>query len=261
MVLGGWKEGLPMVQRRRVGVTQRFRKSIAVFHVVGIVLIAAGVGCNNSRYGITYKERLPSIKRVAILPAVVVGSMHTGGVEERRPDIEPDVSKRMLEAVREILLERGCEIVARGTRSSSDVEPDDDLAVRFARLNAIRDAIVTHHYKFGKSVLLDYPTGDAARVIAGNNGADVLLYVALHGVVPTAGRGALAGTAFVVGILTGIHVHVTTNQAYLVLMLIDCETGDVLWFDHKAAETDVRGKHRLRRFIRKGCAYLLKPRK
>lgn len=239
----------------------RSRKSMVVWHVVWIILFALDLGCNHSRYGITYEERLPSIKRVAILPAVVVTSMHTGGVGERRPDIEPDVSSRMLEAVREILSERGYEIVARGSRPSSDVKPGDNSAVRFALLNAVRDAIVTHHYQFGKAVFFDYPTGDNARVIAGNEDADALLYVALHGVVPTAGREALAGTAFVVGILTGIHYHVSTNQASLVLMLIDCETGDVLWFDQKAAETDVRGKRRLRRFIKKGCAYLLKPRK
>ena len=239
----------------------RSRKSMVVWHVVGIILLTFDLGCNHSRYGITYEERLPSIKRVAILPAVVVTSMHTGGVGERRPDIEPDVNRRTLEAVRGVLSERGFEIVVRGTTPSSDVKPDDNSSVHFALLNAIRDAIVTHHYQFGKAVFFDYPTGDAARVIAGHEDADVLLYVSLHGVVPTAGRGALAGTAFVVGILTGINVHVSTNKAYLMLMLIDCETGDVLWFDHQAAETDVRGKRRLRRFIRKGCAYLLKSRK
>lgn len=230
--------------------------------LASFVLCAMASGCNNSRYGVTYDKHLPGIRRVAIYPANInVVSLHTGGVEESRPDLEPDVRVRTIAAIRGILRERGFESVAI---QSEELEQEGHSAEAKARalVQAISDAIVTHHYEYGNARTFDYLTGDSAATLAGGEAVDAVLCVYLKGAVPTPGRSILAGTAAVVGFVVAlVPIPVKTNEAFIMLVLIDCRTGEVLWFNQELARTDVRGERRLRRFIKRACSYLLKPRK
>jgi hypothetical protein len=229
--------------------------------LVAIILGVAAIGCNNSRYGVTYDQRFPQIKRVAILPTgIEVLSRHTGGVLEKRPDLEPNVQAKTVAALEEVLRERGMRVEVLPP-SLGEGETDDVIAGQLALLNAVREAIITHHYEHGKSRFFEYPTGDAVAVLPGVGDADAVLCIYLTGVVPTAGREFLKGTAIAIGVLTGIHIYVSTNEAALVLMLVDANTGNVLWFNWDQATIDVRGERRLRSFVRRACSYLLKPRK
>lgn len=229
--------------------------------VASILLVVVVTGCNNSRYGVMYDERLPGIERVAIVPAAIeVLSRHTGGVLEKRPDLEPDVQARALAAVREVLGKRGVDVDVLPP-PLGEGQADETVAGQLVLLNAVREAIITHHYEHGKNRLFEYPTGSAVTVLRAAEDADAVLCIYLTGVVPTAGREFLRGTAIVIGVLTGIQRHVSTNEALLVLMLVDAKTGDVLWFNWHQATTDVRGERRLRSFAKRACSYLLKPRK
>lgn len=226
--------------------------------VAPFILILFAPGCNNSRYGMTYEQRFPELRRIAVLPAAVeMYSLHSGGVLERRPDMEPELAQKTFANIEKILRERGYETV---TLPPPQPESGEEQAERFALLAAVRDAILAHHYEHGEARVFDYETGDAPKVICDTD-AHAVLCVYMKGVVPTAGREFLKGTAVVVGVLTGIRFHVSTNQAAIILMLVDAANGDVLWFDVHQAETYVGGERRLRAFVEKACSYLLKPRK
>jgi len=217
------------------------------------------VGCNHSRYGNTYDQRYPHVETVAVLPASFeMYSRHTGNVLERRTDLEPDLRRKTLSNIREIIRERGCKVEIL---DPPVLDQDDDVeAAWLALLSAVRDAIWTHHYEHGKAKQFSYDTGGDLNAVCATD-ADTVLMVYMTGVVPTSGRKFLKGTAVVVGLLTGIHVNVPTNHAVLQLMLVDKRNGDVLWFNHHEDEAHVGGEHRLRAFVERACAYLLKPRK
>ena len=141
------------------------------------------------------------------------------------------------------------------------IQPGDALLTEIqAFLAAVRGAILTHHYVFGEDRIFDDQTGDAPQVLSDAN-ADALLCVYMKGIVPTTGRKWLKGTAIVVSLITGRGIHVSTNEAVIMLMLVDAQDGQVLWFDVHSDDTYVGGKRRLRDFVKKGCAFLLKPRK
>ena len=245
----------------QLGKKQRLKPQRTPIHVF-MILVTTGTavgGCNHSRYGITYDERLPGIKRVAVLPAKVeVYSRHTGGALEPRKDLEPGVLERTMATVEEILVERGYEPVVLPAPEVDD-RNDTAVAQRLALLAAIEEGIVTHHYQHGKAILLDYNTGDSAAVLAGES-ADAVLCIHLRGIVPTSGREALMATAVVIGVLTGINIAVATNEAVMTLLLFDADTGEVLWFNLEHSQAHVGGEHRLRRFVQGACRYLLKPR-
>ena len=104
------------------------------------------------------------------------------------------------------------------------------------------------------------PVGDTVAQIHATP-SDVVLTVYLQASVPTSGRQALKATAMVVRVITGIPIHISTSQAEIRLMLIDAETGTVLWYDRYLTETDVRKDRSLRRLVKRITKYLLEPRK
>jgi hypothetical protein len=245
--------------------------------IVAAIVLCNSVGCNHARYARTYDEQLPRIARVAVAPvAMKMYARHSGGVLERRTDLEPDLMRKTLSHIERTLADRGCRVVHPQTIASRRADRDGDDGVdgdenpeanadadadagRLALLSAVRDAIVTHHYEHGDAREIDYSIGGAVDALNGGD-ADAVLAVYLHGVTPTGGRSLLKGTAVAVGALTGIRVHVSTHEALMILMLIDRRSGDILWFNAHAAETSVGGEKRLRSFVRRACSRLLKPR-
>lgn len=237
----------------------RKRRGIRVLSATAILMLAAG--CNHSRYGVHHDQRLPEIKRVGVIvPSVKVYSLHTGGVSEQRPDLEPDVQSRTMALVEKEVQRCGREAVRVKIPATSS-QPSTDAAVgRMALINAVSEAIVTHHYLYGKERTIDYVTGDAPAVL-GSGSLDALLCVGVSGTVPTSGRNFLKGTAIAVGIVTGIHIKVPTKQATVAAMLLDNRTGEVLWFNAAMKEIKVTDEGDYRRLCEKACKYLLKPSK
>ncbi len=74
---------------------------------IGVLLLAAGFGCNTSRYGINHDQRLPGCRRIAIVPLdVQVLSWHAGGGFEAEPDLVDEVRPRLLEEIGKIVADR-----------------------------------------------------------------------------------------------------------------------------------------------------------
>nr|WP_281721650.1 hypothetical protein [Nitrosomonas nitrosa] len=227
---------------------------------VSVALVAFGAACNHSRYGVNYDTRLPQLKRIAVVPgAVDVVSLHSGGVHEPRPDLSEAAGKRASDNLLDVLAKRGveCKVV---DEQLSFTEGDSSDLKQFALLFAVRDAIITHHYMFGSGRSIDYSTGDLAKLTTGGDSVDAVLWYFMTGVVPTKGRKALKTTAIIVGVLTGVHFFVNTDEAVLVLMLVDVRTGEVLWFNLERAKADVREGRDIRKLVKSASRYLLKPR-
>jgi hypothetical protein len=227
------------------------------------VLLAVVVtgGCNNSRYGMTYDERLPQIKRVAVLPAgVEVYSLHTGGMLERRADLEPGVAESVARLVADVVRERRAEpVIVPRPELKADAE-GGAASPKLALLDAIRESIVTHHYLVGKEVVFEYPAGDAPQVLCSQD-AEAVLCVYVKSVVATAGRKALRTTAKVVGYVTGVHVSVSTDETVVALVLVDRKTGEVLWFNQAARKkVDAQKEKKFKALVKDCGQFLLKPR-
>lgn len=231
---------------------------------LGILLTVAAAlvlltGCNNSRYGAHHDQRLPEIKRLAILvPNVKVLSLHTGGVAEERPDLAPELQARTAAAIAEEVRRCKREAVAVEPPVASTQPEAGAPAARLALVNAVGESIVTHHYLVGKQRTIDYTTGDAAGVLAKGE-VDALLCIGVQGTVPTGGREFLKGTAMAVGFITGIHVKVPTKQATITVMLLDGKTGEVLWFNTAGKEIKVTDEDDYRKLCKHVCKYLLEP--
>ncbi|MBI5763672.1 MAG: hypothetical protein HZA51_09135 [Planctomycetes bacterium] len=227
--------------------------------LIGLGLLA--VGCNNSRYGVRYDQRLPEIKQVAVIPASIeVSSMHSGGVQEARLDLVEPARDRVIESLISELKKRGVE--ATRIESTTATPGGDEASARaFALAKAVSNSIQIHHYLFGKEEIFDYSTGTLPRLALMNQNADAVLLVYLTSFVPTEGRKALQATAIVVGVLTGVHVYVATCGASATLVLIDARNGDVLWFNQLQEECDIRKNKTVERLLHKASRYLLKPRK
>ena len=232
----------------------------AIRIVAAIVGLSFVFGCNTSRYGISYDNRLPQLKRIEFCPlGIEVHSLHSGGALEARPDLVEPARDGVLAALKNVLGEKGFETQI----SASAVEglvSDESAPQAFALASAVQEAILTHHYEHGKARVIDYHLGDAVRAL-GADDSDAVLGVYLRAVVPTGSRQGLAVTAVVIGVITGIHFHVKTNEAALVLMLIDRESGEVLWFNWRVEETDVRSERGLRKLVERTSKFLLEPRK
>ena len=224
-------------------------------------LIVLQAGCNNSRYGVSYDRRLPELKRIAVAPALIqVFSLHAGGLKELRPDMEGPTRDQALDSAACELSKRHVDtIIIRQPTSAPSILT---TATRpHALVNAVHDAILIHHYQFGSERTFDYSVGDTTQSMLEGQQVDAVLWVYLIGVVPTKGREALKATAIAVGVLTGVHVHVSTNDNVIMLMLVDARTGDVLWFNQAKASKDVRQHHAIEHLVESASKYLLKQRK
>lgn len=222
----------------------------------GILILAA---CNSSRYGMVYDRRLPQLKRIAVVPVgVEVYSLHSGGIAEPRPDEVGPASARLASAVAAMVRDRGAEPLTT-SQPALPAASGEAHSARLALLTAVRDSILTHHYQHGKERTLSYTTAGAVGAVATDD-VDAVLCIYATGVVPTSGRQALQTTAAVIGLVTGVHIHVSTYQLSLILMLLDRANGDVLWFNQYYAESSIRSADDVRRACRNACAYLLKPR-
>lgn len=231
------------------------------FRVTFVILVSAFlIGCNTSRYGLSYDQRLPLIKKVAIVPLNIgVSSLHTGGVSEPRPDLTAEVGPRLLSELQRLITRKGYQtaIVQNPlTKPATPKSPQQSHALAAA----VEQSIVTHHYVHGKSLVFDYSLGEVVQELQGR-ASDVILCVNLTALVPTKGRQGLMVTAAVVSALTGVKIHIKTNEAALTLMLIDRQTGDVLWYNRNIRETNVRKKRALRNLVKRTGAFLLKPKK
>ncbi len=226
-----------------------------------ISLALFALGCNNSRYGVQYDLRLPEIKRVAVIPASIeVSSLHSGGVQEPRPDLVGPASDRVVDCLLSELIARDVEAI-RPTCSTSAPESDEKKTLQFAIAKAVCNAIHIHHYIADDRKIFDYSVGDIPQRALGNQKADAVLLVFLSSFVPTEGREALRTTAIVIGVLTGVHVKVNTCGAAATILLVDATNGNVLWFNQIAAERDVRDGKSVEKLIHEASRYLLKPRK
>lgn len=227
--------------------------------IVAGITVAICSSCNHSRYGITYGTRLPSLKRVAVIVGSVdVYSLHSGGAREARPDMTETASDTMMDNLLAAISSQGIESTRVQQASQSTTSPANE-PTRFALVSAVRDSIITHHYLFGNERLIDYSTGDLASVAADDESIDAVLWFHLTGVVPTEGRKALRTTAIVVGVLTGVHIIVDTQESLLILMLVDAKSGDVLWFNQERKKADVREAKDLKKLAKSATRYLLKP--
>lgn len=224
-----------------------------------VILLSSMLACNTSRYGRTYDQRLSQIRTVAVVPVGVdVYSLHSGGIEEPRPDESARAAARAVADIAGVVRERGREAKplnapAAPPGSATALSADQALLV------AVRDAIVTHHYEHGKASFFDYTVDDAVTAVAPEQ-SDAVLCIYLKAVIPTAGRSMLKVTAVAVGLLTGIHFDVKTNEILVLVMLVERSSGDVLWFNQYLAEASVTDEGDLKRALEKACAYLLKPR-
>jgi hypothetical protein len=224
-------------------------------------MVLLQVGCNNSRYGIHYDQRLPELKRIAVAPASIqVFSLHAGGLKELRPDMERPARDQALDSAACELSKRHVDTFIIRQPTSAPTIPTTGTGPH-ALVNAVHDSILIHHYRFGNERMLDYSVGNSAQSILAGQQADAVLWVYLIGVVPTGGREALKATAIVVGVLTGLPMRVSTNDAVIMLMLVDSRTGDVLWFNQAKASKAVRQHHAIKRLMESASKYLLKPRK
>ena len=229
--------------------------------ILAAAVLCPAVGCNNSRYGLNHDRRMPGIQRVGVIaPSVKVYSLHTGGVQEERPDLEPMIQQRAVAAIQEQVSRCKRESVPQDATVAKTQPADYASAGQLALLAAVSESIVTHHYLHGKERTIDYTTGDAPKVLGGND-VDALLCVDVQGTVPTGGRKFLKGTAVVMGVLTGVHIHVPTKQATVALMLVDRRTGEVLWFNAAMKEIKVSDEHDFRDLCKDACKYLFKPSK
>ena len=231
---------------------------IRVVLAASLVLVSV-TGCNTSKYSMLHDERLQQLSTIELVPLnVQVFTIHAGGMLENRPDIQKEVVERLMQNVKEIVTKRGFE----AGLTDSLIIPDrrsEQYSQAAALAGAVGEAIRIHHYQFGKQRTIDYAIGDAVSSLSKNRG-DAVLFVSLQAAVPTAGRVGLAVTAFVVS-LVGANIHVSTNEAIIVLALVDRRTGEVLWYNHRLSKTDVESDRALRNLVKKSCEYLLKPRK
>lgn len=227
---------------------------------VAVVFIAAATGCNTARYGPRYNERLPQIQQIAIVPmSVSVQSRHSGGALEGRPQLSDETRARLVGLVQALIgqSEHGANSIVIPTTDENHLLSEPQ---KVALAAAIHEAVLTHHYQFGNDRLIDYSVGSTASGTAGE-ASDAILKVNLVAVVPTKARMGLAVTAAVVGALVGVSIAVPTHSATLDLMLIDGETGDVLWFNHTPSGTNVESDRGLKALVQKAGRHLLKPMK
>ncbi len=247
----------PIWAARAARCKRRSRTNLAMLCLLGLIQI----GCNSSRYGVRYEQRLPDLKRIAVMPgSIEVSSLHSGGVQESRPDLVGTARDRALDCVLTELIHRQVDTIRLDQPISAPVGNDSN-ARRVALVHAVANAIRVHHYQIGNQEVFDYSAGDASRVAIGSQDADAVLWVYMTAVVPTEGREALKATAIVVGVLTGIHIRVNTCGAVVTLLLVDARTGDVLWFNQLAAERDIRDGKSVEKLFHEVSRYLMKPRK
>lgn len=225
-----------------------------------LVLPIACFGCNTSRYGVTYDQRLPGIRHVHILPThVQFQSIHAGGMLEARPDLTKEVRLRLLIEIQRVTQKKNVIVTLADWEEAYTIEVQA-IPQSLALLNAIEQSILTHHYHYGKKRVFDHTIAEPVKELPLDSG-DAILLVRLVATVPTAGRVGLAVTAAIVGGLTGANVYVQTHYAELALMLVDAETGDVLWYNIVVNQADARNERVLRNLVKKAGHYMLEPRK
>lgn len=252
-------------------------------------------GCSTARHGLSYDERLPSIRNVRLLAMQVdVYSIHAGGMREERMDLADEVRPRLLSALGDVVREGDRDTI--GERDTSDKrhtsdkretpdEPDtsdkrdttgggdpsphagdaassrsDAASVRQTLLLAtvVEDAIVTHHYEHSDRPTFEYTLGDGMRDVAGAD-ADAVLLVRLVATVPTASRVGVAIVSAAAGALSGSPRIVSTVSAEMSLMLVDGDSGDVLWYDRARGAYDVTSEGGLRGLVASAARDMLKP--
>ena len=275
-------------RQQRGIVTARLRRMARLLgrcapRLLCLVLTLGCLGCSTARYGLAYDERLPAIRNVRLLPTQVnVYSIHAGGMREERTDLADAVRPRLLSELRNVVRERDRETI--GERATTD-KPDtsakrdnsderdapprqsdaassrsDEASVRqtLILVTVVEDAIVTHHYEHGDKPTFDYTLGDGVRAVAGED-TDAVLLVRLVAAVPTASRVGVAIVSAAAGALSGSPRIVSTVSAEMSLMLVDGNSGDVLWYNRARGAYDVTSDGGLRRLVALATRDMLKP--
>ncbi len=218
------------------------------------LLLLVLTGCNSARYSVSYNRVLPHIETVAILPVSVdVRSIHSGGNLEDRPDLREQVRRRFVTGLAEEIRERGRKPVLADEETTAE-QRSADLAL----VSAVRTSLLHCHYEGGRGRVVDYDFAETLRAYAPAE-AEAVLCIDVLGIVPTAGREALKFTATAVGLLVGAQNYVSTNDAILHLMLVELDSGKVVWFHTLQDTPDVRSDSRVRRFVHAASKYLLEP--
>jgi hypothetical protein len=171
--------------------------------------------------------------RVLIFPVDVnVFEIGVGGVGELKADWTEKGKKNVTHRLKEILENRGLEIIYYGKKKQQD-ETDDQT---FKLIKKVGESIFNHYYIPSRTLPskneFSWSIGKTTSLMNEKFKADYGLFITMADTHSSSGRVALG---IVTGLLLGYAPPsgIQIGRAYLV----DLKTGDIVWFNHLAKES------------------------
>lgn len=172
------------------------------------------------------------VKIAVYRPAVEVGTLTTGGVDEANADWTLAARELISKELQQAKITAGAEVVF-------PAEPEGDdlvyLAEYRALFTAVSNAIMTHKLFPGnrlptKKEAFDWTLGEGVSRIGELSGADYALFVFTHDAYGSSGRKA-AQALGMLGCIVGVCVIVPAGVHIGYAGLVDLKTGNVVWFN------------------------------
>jgi hypothetical protein len=220
-----------------------------VLTILSVVLLAPLAGCAVAyRAHPEFEQRARQIKSVALLPPdVKVYELSAGGVQEEmdpwsetaRNNLQASLGKRAGEAGDFVLKEFDPAGSPSANQEFEDARPLFEAVTLSTLLHAYGEQTGTTFDT--KKERFEYSLGPL-HALADAAGTDALLFVYARDNISSGGRVALRVLGFLMVPFTlrlGSVLIPDPGYTYMVTALVDCKTGDVLWFDQRGSSGGV----------------------
>ncbi|MCA9400601.1 MAG: hypothetical protein KC713_03170 [Candidatus Omnitrophica bacterium] len=220
----------------------------AYCYVLSVFLLLSFQSCAGQPYRTNprFEQYFQKPKKVSLMPPdVKMYQLTAGGVDEFKQDwTETSEAYIRTAIVNQLNQNESFSDITEIKRPDISASQDDFLREQQGLYNAAAKGIVLHTY-YPDTIIkarveeFDYTLGSAFSNIGEINPAETFLFYSARNYIWTAGRVTMFILAAAVYGENAAYV-VPAGEEYINLSLVDAQTGDVIWFNHKPMPGDLR---------------------
>lgn len=225
----------------------RHDKGILVLLLIGLFSTGCA-GITPYRAHPSLNDKAKQIKTVVILPPQMEAfQLSAGGAKEKIDEWGLIARQNVKNVITKELQSNSKFLLKPFPENPIPLELEANLEETQALFNAVSDSVVLHTYgttdhRFHDKVSnFNYSLGSEVKEL--DSQADAFLFVRGIEHISTGGRNALMAGITILAALGGAYVFPQGGITYLTVALVDAQTGNILWFNHKMSP----GGHDLRK--------------
>ncbi len=226
---------------------------------VALLLVLALTACTSTNHrradNLQADAKIGAGKTVVILEAdVELSELLAGGVEEPRVAWTKAAEANINYAIEQDLKGRAIKLVPR----TQDLAPEDkaqlkqlELLTQTVGFSIVRYQLSPYYSLPTKKAGFDWAVGPNVKLMKAAYGADYAMVTLVRDSYASSGRKAIAILGVLAAVATGVNVGASTGQRFGYTLLLDLNTGKVIWANFMASETgDLRNEEDAKKVVK-----------